>query len=172
MGTRNLVMVTSKGKIKVAQYGQWDGYPTGQGAVIAKFLQDELDLRKFKKHVDALEFADSKFIESTWKDCGADDSGFVTFEIGDLHGIIYPEFSRDTGAEILGLIQTGLFPLAQNEIEFLEEGLYCEYAYDINLDKKTVTIYTGGKKKYTELKFKDFTVDKMKQIESEMNKQS
>jgi len=29
MGTRNLTIVTSNGKTKVAQYGQWDGYPGG-----------------------------------------------------------------------------------------------------------------------------------------------
>ena len=32
MGTRNLTKVIDKnGVIKVAQYGQWDGYPAGQG---------------------------------------------------------------------------------------------------------------------------------------------
>ena len=31
MGTRGLTMVVSKGKTRVAQYGQWDHYPSGQG---------------------------------------------------------------------------------------------------------------------------------------------
>ena len=32
MGTRNLTKVIDKnGVTKVAQYGQWDGYPSGQG---------------------------------------------------------------------------------------------------------------------------------------------
>jgi len=38
MGTRNLTMVISDGKTKIAQYGQWDGYPSGQGADILAFL--------------------------------------------------------------------------------------------------------------------------------------
>lgn len=31
MGTRHLIKVKYKGEIKVSQYGQWDGYPDGQG---------------------------------------------------------------------------------------------------------------------------------------------
>lgn len=32
MGTRNLTAVYIDGEYKVAQYGQWDGYPEGPGA--------------------------------------------------------------------------------------------------------------------------------------------
>jgi len=34
MGTRHLSMAYNKGgEVKVAQYGQWDGYPEGQGQI-------------------------------------------------------------------------------------------------------------------------------------------
>ena len=39
MGTRNLTMVISNGKTKVAQYGQWDGYPDGQGMTALSTLK-------------------------------------------------------------------------------------------------------------------------------------
>ena len=42
MGTRNLIIVKLKGEVKVSQYCQWDGYPTGQGADLAKFIQNKL----------------------------------------------------------------------------------------------------------------------------------
>ena len=49
MGTRHLIIVKSEGKTKVAQYGQWDGYPTGQGKDIAIFLHsDGFDFAKFR----------------------------------------------------------------------------------------------------------------------------
>lgn len=41
MGTRNLTIVIDKqGALKVAQYGQWDGYPSGQGAVVLEFAKN------------------------------------------------------------------------------------------------------------------------------------
>ena len=42
MGTRNLTLVKDKeGKTKVAQYGQWDGYPEGQGSTILNFIRSK-----------------------------------------------------------------------------------------------------------------------------------
>jgi len=39
MGTRNLTCVVSGGKYIIAQYGQWDGYPSGQGVTALEFLR-------------------------------------------------------------------------------------------------------------------------------------
>lgn len=39
MGTRNLTIVHSNGEYKVAQYGQWDGYPEGLGVQLLKYLK-------------------------------------------------------------------------------------------------------------------------------------
>ncbi|EGP83674.1 unnamed protein product [Zymoseptoria tritici ST99CH_3D1] len=38
MGTRHLILVWYKGKWHIAQYGQWDGYPGGQGMTVFRFL--------------------------------------------------------------------------------------------------------------------------------------
>ena len=37
MGTRNLTCVVLDGKYVVSSYGQWDGYPSGQGKTILNF---------------------------------------------------------------------------------------------------------------------------------------
>lgn len=42
MGTRHLILVWYRGRWQIAQYGQWDGYPEGQGAHILAFLQDRV----------------------------------------------------------------------------------------------------------------------------------
>ena len=49
MGTRNLVCVVKGGEYKVAQYGQWDGYPTGQGETIVEFLLQRMDRAMFEQ---------------------------------------------------------------------------------------------------------------------------
>lgn len=57
MGTRNLTVVTVDGTRKVAQYCQWDGYPSGVGKDIAKFLSDIGEgnmLKEFKSKVRGL----------------------------------------------------------------------------------------------------------------------
>jgi len=56
MGTRNLTVVISGGKRVVAQYGQWDGYPSGQGATALNFLSSEGSLDKLKKTLEKVRF--------------------------------------------------------------------------------------------------------------------
>lgn len=145
MGTRNLTIVKLGGKVKVAQYCQWDGYPTGQGETISEFIREKLDLRKFKAKVKALQFATDEEVESLWKSCGAKGE-FVTMDISETFEKKYPQFHRNTGADVLQLIQDGKVDKLTNSIDFLKDGLFCEYAYEIDLDAKKVKVYTGGTK--------------------------
>jgi len=169
MGTRHLVIVRLKGRVKVAQYGQWDGYPSGQGADIAKFLQSkQFDLVTFKKEVAKLEWISPKALKNTWIECGADaNSDLVSFDIADKHKALYPELSRDTGAGILNLIAKGQVKLLHNMHDFLKDGLFCEWAYELDLDKKCVKVYRGGTKPWKRIEFKDFTVKAMAALEKE-----
>lgn len=51
MGTRHLISVVLDGEYKIAQYGQWDGYPSGQGQAIVDFLLDNFDREAFKRQL-------------------------------------------------------------------------------------------------------------------------
>lgn len=55
MGTRYLTMVVKDNKTKVAQYGQFDGYLSGAGVAILKFLKT-VDMKKFRKKLDNASF--------------------------------------------------------------------------------------------------------------------
>ena len=146
MGTRNLVEVVKDGQLKVAQYGQWDGYPTGQGVVIAQFIQKDMDKDKFKQALDNLAWAteeddDARFkrMQQVFPDVSSE--GWLTMEQAEWYRQNYPELSRDTGADILKLVQDSEGKLKlHNSEDFKNDGLFCEYYYRIDMDNETVTM--------------------------------
>lgn len=145
MGTRHLICVVKDNDYKVAQYGQWDGYPSGQGVDVLLFLSSEYDKEKFEKGLSLVRFGTDEEINQQWKECGAGDSEWVSMEVSDLHKKKYPENSRDTGSDILKMIQdnTSRKLLLRNSIEFAKDSLFCEWAYIINLDNNTLEVYEG-----------------------------
>lgn len=173
MGTRNLTIVKLDGKVRVAQYCQWDGYPTGQGVTIAKFLRTIKTTKQktaFKERVRRLKFASNKMQEDGWKKCGSDGSGWVTMDVSIKFKAAYPELHRDTGADILNLIRDGRVLFVANQIKFLQDTTFCEYAYEIDLDKNIVRVYAGSTKPFKTYKFSQFTVRAMSTLENSLAK--
>jgi hypothetical protein len=131
MGTRNSTVVISKGKIKVAQYGQWDGYPSGVGVGVLKFLRNT-NLSEFKKKVDSLELLTDEDVEIINKEIKAGNREF-------------PEYHRDTAEGILTLIDEE--KIWNNKIQPDSTitfnsliGEWCEWSYIIDLDENTLTV--------------------------------
>lgn len=149
MGTRHLICIFKNGQYKVAQYGQWDGYPSGQGVDILSFLKNKYNKDKFSNALEKVRFGTNEEIEEQWIACGANKGQeWVSSEISDIHRKKYPENSRDTGSEILNIIQndTKKELVLYNHLEFAKDSLFCEYAYVIDLDKNTFEIYVGFNK--------------------------
>jgi hypothetical protein len=151
MGTRHLICVVKDGEFKVAQYGQWDGYFSGQGQDILNFLRDDsFNLAHFKEQLDKCYYIDQATYERLLSEGGVTISaeGFVPYDdmkrFSATH--IGAFFSRDTGADILKLIndETTLaqIPL-KNGVTFAADSLFCEYAYVIDVDKEVLEVYTG-----------------------------
>lgn len=144
MGTRSLICVFKDEKYKVAQYSQWDGYPEGQGIGVLKFLTKEMDRNLFETKLNMVRFGTEEELNKQWKECGADDSGWVNMEVSNRHKKLYPENDRDTGSDILSIIQNTNKPLVlENSLEFAADSLFCEWAYVIDLDKNTFEVYEG-----------------------------
>lgn len=126
MGTRNLTCVVYQGEYKISQYGQWDGYPSGQGATALTFLQS-WDREKFTQQ--------SK-------------DGWVTMEEAERLKEGHPEWDRDMGAGVLQFVQDcpdEVIYLNQDPA-FAGDSLFCEWAYVIDLDKNTFEVYEGFNK--------------------------
>lgn len=116
MGTRHLqTVITKEGETKVNQYGQWDGYPDGQGIDILEFLRN-CDINKYQKNL-------AKLREITEAECKKID------KMKDWD-IKYPHLSRDCGSKIHKMIEN-------DEIEFVQLASadaagWCEGFYTID----------------------------------------
>lgn len=147
MGTRNLTCVVSGGEYKLAQYGQWDGYPGGQGLTALCFarewLCDELLIDVFRLKLDSVRFATEDEQKRLWADIGATGE-FVSMKQSDEMDKRHPYFSRDNGAGILEMVRKSSGEvLTRNDIEFASDSLFCEWAYVIDLDRRVLEAYRG-----------------------------
>lgn len=132
MGARSLIEVKSGGSLRVAQYSQFDGYPTGQGRDIAKFLHSGYDkesmaeaLRNCRWFVDE----DRPVVDAANQRPGTDWSRFL------------PQFNRVTGAFILWLIYgTRGRGLVLDDDSNEKGGPWIEYHWLIDFDSETVSM--------------------------------
>lgn len=140
MGTRNLTCVVLGGEYKVAQYGQWDGYPSGQGLTALRFC------REMDKEVFITKLVDLRFLSD-------EDADAINAELKSDHSLMnegkkYGHLSRDRGAEILDIVYKaapGSIKL-QDQLHFAADSLFCEYAYVVDFDKNTFEVFRGFNK--------------------------
>jgi hypothetical protein len=138
MGTRNLTCVVKNGEIVVAQYGQWDGSPEGQGSTCCDFIQNA-DLEKFSQNLDGLEELTEETISQRYRACGSDGSGWVDMGVAKS----WPWLSRDCGAGILNYILEGQCKEVVLSTSFAVNSLFCEFAYVLDMDREVLEFYTG-----------------------------
>lgn len=145
MGTRNLTCVVKNGEYVVAQYGQWDGYPSGVGLTILEALKI-FGVESIVKNVDKAFFIDDDFLAEMRKTLNIkSNDGWITSEESDRIEKFYPTLHRNTGGDIIELIQrskANSIPL-KNSLDFAKDSLFCEWAYVIDLDKETFEVYEG-----------------------------
>ncbi|KAI9770208.1 MAG: hypothetical protein M1839_003236 [Geoglossum umbratile] len=169
MGTRHLICVFYRGRFVVAQYGQWDGDPEGQGVTLTKFLRVPINIRhlkdgleyiyepteeeliKAKEHIDELEGAE----KDAWVEFVTNSNSELTPQIIDE---FYPSLSRDTGARILEVITCAKAerkaPI-ELELSFANDWIYCEWAYVVDLDTEVLEVFSGSEQKKPSHRFGD-----------------
>lgn len=137
MGTRHLTAVVLNGEYKIAQYGQWDGYPSGQGLTALSFVRSKTNREKLKRQLKHCIFVPKDELQTSYA-VNPDN-----FERN------FPFIDRDHGAEILDLVSKAEErPIKlQNSIDFAGDSLFCEWAYVIDFDKNVFEVYKGFSKK-------------------------
>jgi hypothetical protein len=146
MGTRHLIMVVHEEKTKIAQYGQWDGYPEGQGVTVLNFAR-KMKLTKFKEALKKVRFsteADEKKVDKFLKSIGCKD-GWMNMNQAEKYHKAFPYLSRDIGADILNLVMNSKDEeiVLTDSTSFAADSLFCEWAYVIDLDKNQLEVYSG-----------------------------
>ena len=145
MGTRGLTKVIYEGETLVAQYGQWDHYPSGQGVTAFEFLRGADNITNLRNNIKIKTYTPSESEMDEIVNQFANENGMMTWEMGEQFTKMYPSLSRDTGAGILELIANAdeIVPLVLDK-EFENDDLFCEGVYTINLDDNTFTTKYGN----------------------------
>lgn len=148
MGTRNLTMVIQDQQTRIAQYGQWDGFPDGQGITIHTFLQNTSNIEKLKQIIPKLRFEkeqDIKEKKEFAKSLGS-TNGCLDYKQAALYDKQYPLENPNLGAGVLNKLLEYDNPseiVLVNSESFARESLFCQWAYVIDLDKNTLEVYKG-----------------------------
>lgn len=121
MSTRGVYGFKINNELKVIM-SPYDSYPQGLGLDIINFL-NKLDLDRLIKKVQALQCIPESLIKDN--------------SLADKELWVKPK-------EVLQGIYTGTIQSFFNAQEFLQDPLFCEYSYIINLDTKELECYESG----------------------------
>jgi hypothetical protein len=135
MGTRNLTVVkNSQGTTKIAQYGQWDGYPSYSGIQALNFLRDEYNQQLLSAKLDVVEFVPDEEVDQLYNQFESTD-----WENKDFLNA-YPGLHRDTGIGILEVVAkaSGVIKTVDNT-EFANDSLFCEGIYEVDFSTNKFT---------------------------------
>ena len=141
-------MVVNESEVKIAQYGQWDGYPEGQGITLLSFLKENSNVEKLKQILPKVRFQNEDDLtkqEEFMQSIGV-KNGWMDKEQAQKFKEKFPLHHRDVGGEILQTLvndQKSEEIVLVNAYEFAGDSLFCEWAYVVDLDKKTFEIYRG-----------------------------
>ena len=142
MGTRNITIVRTNHVNKVAQYGQWDGYLSGQGATVYDVLSYPGAVDRLREAVENVSWITEDEYKEAKKSVGINpDSDYVTWDEAKEFDAHYPELSRDTGAGILQIIIDHPHGIKIDDAYPFVYSEGCEYAYVVDLDRNVLEVY-------------------------------
>lgn len=142
MGTRGLTVVYKDGEHKIAQYGQWDHYPSGQGITALDFLRSS-DLPALEANLDRVQWITDEHYEAATKHITGGKQWITQGEVNAID-TLFPLISRDHGAEILFKVAHAEGDIwLRDGLDFVADSLFNEYTYVIDLDNRVFEVYEG-----------------------------
>lgn len=150
MGTRNLTMVIDQeGEVKVAQYGQWDGYPSGVGVGIVSFIKNETLFENFKKNLPRVRFIDDKGRDKDFIDSYNRNAPKYSNEEDNRTPEQKRWFSLFCTRDIADEVLTNIANSNDEEILLMDrrdtatgDNSWVEWSYIINLKEETLSVHS------------------------------
>jgi hypothetical protein len=135
MGTRNLTVVKNlEGTTKIAQYGQWDGYPSYSGIQALEFLRDKVNRDNLLVELQNVQFIGDEEVDTLYKQYESTD-----WENKDFLNA-YPGLHRDTGIGILAVVANATDTIKTvDNTEFANDSLFCEGIYEVDFSTNKFT---------------------------------
>ena len=155
MGTRGAFgfFKDSKGKIT---YNHYDSYPEGLGVDILEEIKG-FTIEEMKESFDNIKL----ILNSEEQPTEEEIKNFMTYSNPTVGGQGANNTEIKTYYQLLRNLQGTLKPYLTNEVNlmidsesFLEDSLFCEWAYIINLDKEVLEIWEGFQKTPQENRYK------------------
>lgn len=169
MGTRNIIAVKSDNIFKVIKYCQWDGYPSGQGKDLLLILK-KIELSTLKEKIDEVSDITEKQFDNIWEKIIKNplNKDTISQEESDEFNKLYPQLSRDMGAEIINYIMNNKEVLLSNSWSTGMSNSWCEWYYVIDLDENKLNIHK--KPIFKDLKKEDYKKEKLSYIKESIIK--
>lgn len=167
MGTRNLTMVIDQeGNKKVAQYGQFDGYPSGVGIDVFNFIKNKDLFEKFKLNLPKVRFLESENRDKEFLDSYNNNVNSRPVKTTDEQKKWFDSYcDRELAAKVLVNIATSdddEIILLDRESAATSSCETIEYCYLINLKENTL-----GVSRYSDLKpYKTYNLNELPSAET------
>jgi hypothetical protein len=136
MGTRGLMGFATDGVLRAA-YNHFDSYPEGLGAQVFEWASDA-DLEYAKAKVLALEVINEMDEPTPEQVKVLEERGFKPQQVSS--GTDFYSWLRDCQGNPAATLGSGFIP---DSVSFAKDSLFCEWAYVVDLDARTLEVYKG-----------------------------
>jgi hypothetical protein len=137
MGTRGILGFRYKRKDYMT-YNHWDSYPSGLGNRVVEWARDHGgDWDSVKEKVE-------RMVDVSDRQPTAEEvkkfSHLADLDVSTNDPCEWYVLLRHAQGDLDFILEAGVF---ENQLDFIRDSLFCEWAYIINLDNMTLEIYEG-----------------------------
>lgn len=169
MSTRGYYGIKKKGELK-GSYNHFDSYASGLGKDLVETInkiKKEDRLKVLNETFDYIELVDSNIAPTKEQQEICKNANVVDLNVGNRSLDEWYCLLRKTQGN-LDIYINKVVPYMENGNDFIDDTLFCEWAYIINLDtNKFEVIYGWNNRRKAEFDLLDLNVDEILELERE-----